>query len=134
MEDKYFWTADKLVLVIHSDNQIFTNSEGLTPLTDTEIKTYLNPPPPLITMEQVRNSVQNLTDSTVRIPENGGFKNMVDAYAWANMYQDAQGIALSKWDKSCWDMVDALSGMPPTDLAIFMDALPKFDEVNNAKA
>ena len=30
------------------------------------------------------------------------------------------------------DIVDALGGTPPINLGIFMDSLPKFNEVNNA--
>jgi len=126
MSDRYFWTKDHNVLVIHSGNNIFKNDENLLELNDTEVRLHLNPPKPPTTMDQVNKSMQSLTDSTARVPENGGFKDMSDAYAWASLHQDPQAINLVAWDKSCWDLVDALGDTPPIDLIAFMDSLPKF--------
>jgi len=104
------------------------NQELLIPkdhkrMTDEEVTTHLNPPTPTVTMEMVNIAVQNLTDAQARTM---GFKNMVDAYNWAIMYQDADAIRLQEWDKKCWDAVDALNGVAPLDLNAFLNTLPKF--------
>jgi len=63
MSDRYFWTKDHNVLVIHSGNNIFKNDENLLELNDTEVRLHLNPPKPPTTMEQVKQRLQNFCDS-----------------------------------------------------------------------
>lgn len=91
-----------------------------TPMTDEEVQLHLNPPPPPVTMNMVNNAVQKLTDKRA---VDGGFKNMNDVYNWVIVYQDVEAKALQVWDKSCWDAVDALNGIAPLDLDVFLNTL-----------
>lgn len=116
MNDRYFWTTDHSVLVIHSDNDIFKNEENLTELSSNEIKTYLNPVETTVTLDMINTITQVLTDSTANDRVNGGFKDMNDAYSWASLHQDPQALSLVKWDKYCWDTVDTLAIPYPTNL------------------
>jgi hypothetical protein len=109
MENKYYWTKEKSVLVI-MEPDLWVNVDDLAELTESERLDYLSPKTPVITMDKLKQNLQRYCDQMATSID-GDYKNATEVLVYAAM-GDEQAKVFASWYDSIWDAKAALTTQP----------------------
>jgi hypothetical protein len=126
MENKYYWTKEKSVLVIMQPD-LWENEDNLVELTEAERLGYLAPRQPVITMNKLKQRLQRYCDQMATSID-GDYKNATEVLVYTTM-GDEQAKVFASWYNSIWDAKAALTE-PPEDIDAWIKSYPFPSAVN----